>query len=96
MQDSVVVNRQTFQSLNWNSPDGTRKAIMWKIEVMEFEVEQLTLPCPSPCVKHCGIDERMYCSGCLRTGRELANWPKMSDDQRWDFLAELATRETTV
>ena len=60
---------------------------------MEQDFEQLTLPCPTPCVRHCGIDDRLHCSGCLRTGRELASWPKMTDDQRWDFLAELAKRE---
>ena len=53
---------------------------------------QPMLPCPSPCVKKCGIDESLYCSGCLRSGREVAAWLTMSDDQRWDLLLELAKR----
>jgi predicted Fe-S protein YdhL (DUF1289 family) len=59
---------------------------------MESEFEQLVLPCPSPCVRHCGIDETLVCSGCLRTGREVAAWLAMLDEQRWDLLAEVAKR----
>lgn len=56
------------------------------------DAEQPPLPCPSPCVKRCGIDESLHCSGCLRTGREIAAWPKMSDPDRWDLLEVLARR----
>jgi predicted Fe-S protein YdhL (DUF1289 family) len=60
---------------------------------METGYEQLVLPCPSPCVKHCGVDETLHCSGCLRTGLELSQWPKMSDEQKWDMIAELERRK---
>lgn len=54
---------------------------------------QLLLPCPSPCVKLCGIDETLRCSGCLRTGREVAAWLTMTDAERWDLLMEVAQRK---
>ena len=59
----------------------------------EWDLVQLTLPCPSPCVRHCGIDESLVCSGCLRSGREVAAWPKLSDEEKWDLLAEVSRRE---
>lgn len=59
---------------------------------MEKELAQPLLPCPSPCVRHCGIDESLRCSGCLRTGREVGAWLKMSDEERWNLLDELAKR----
>ncbi|MBI1335203.1 MAG: DUF1289 domain-containing protein [Armatimonadetes bacterium] len=62
---------------------------------MENEQEQPLLPCPSPCVKHCGIDESLICSGCYRTGREVAAWPKMTDQERWDLLLELDRRRAS-
>lgn len=58
----------------------------------EFDQEQPLLPCPSPCVKKCGIDESLRCSGCLRTGLEVAAWPTMSDADRWRLLDELQKR----
>ncbi len=57
--------------------------------------EQPPLPCPSPCVRHCGIDESLHCSGCLRTGREVAAWPTMSDEQKWNLLNQLFARKKT-
>lgn len=54
--------------------------------------KQLVLPCPSPCVKRCGIDMSLRCSGCLRTGREVAAWLEMSDEERWDLLMKVAQR----
>lgn len=59
---------------------------------MSTNHDQLLLPCPSPCVKHCGIDESLICSGCFRTGREIAAWPKMTDEERWDLLTKLDER----
>lgn len=57
--------------------------------------QQFVLPCPSPCVKQCGIDETLRCSGCLRTGLEVAAWLTMSDDERWDLLMEVVLRSTS-
>ncbi|MBN8690654.1 MAG: DUF1289 domain-containing protein [Armatimonadetes bacterium] len=50
---------------------------------------QQVLPCPSPCVKRCGVDETFRCSGCLRTGRQIASWLDLSDRARWELVAEL-------
>jgi uncharacterized protein len=62
---------------------------------MEDICEQLMLPGPSPCVKHCGIDESLVCSGCYRTGREIARWKDMTEKEQWDLLAELEKRRPT-
>lgn len=61
-------------------------------EMEGSEGEQLVLPCPSPCVKRCGIDESLRCSGCLRTGKEVAAWLTMSDEERWKLLMDIAQR----
>ena len=62
---------------------------------MEVLCDQLCLPCPSPCAKHCGIDESLICSGCFRTGREIAAWLKMTDEERWDLIAEIGRRQNS-
>ncbi|MEI7577166.1 MAG: DUF1289 domain-containing protein [Armatimonadota bacterium] len=54
---------------------------------------QPQLPCPSPCVRHCGIDESLHCSGCMRTGREVGAWLTMSDAEKWNLLEELGKRK---
>ncbi len=50
---------------------------------------QLLLPCPSPCIKHCGIDQTLKCTGCGRTGTQIALWPTIADSERWKILLEL-------
>jgi len=39
-------------------------------------------PVQSPCVGICELDPRGLCSGCLRTGEEIACWLQFSDAQR--------------
>ncbi len=58
----------------------------------EEERVQLLLPCPSPCVLRCGIDESLHCSGCYRSGLEVASWRDLTDDEKWDLLEQLARR----
>jgi uncharacterized protein len=53
---------------------------------------QFFLPCPTPCVRKCGIDESHHCSGCNRTGREIAAWYEMTDEKKWELLVELNRR----
>ena len=36
----------------------------------------------SPCIGVCSLDDDGYCSGCHRTGAEIARWPQMGDDER--------------
>jgi predicted Fe-S protein YdhL (DUF1289 family) len=45
----------------------------------------------------CRIDEATaLCVGCLRTLDEIATWSVLSDDQRRDVWARLASRVTQV
>ncbi|MDH4107869.1 MAG: DUF1289 domain-containing protein [Gammaproteobacteria bacterium] len=46
----------------------------------------------SPCVRICALDEQNVCTGCRRTLAEIANWARMSADERWRVLADLPAR----
>ncbi len=48
----------------------------------------------SPCIGICSIDDHSgLCEGCLRTGEEISNWGKMSEDQRRQVLLALEQRQ---
>ena len=48
----------------------------------------------SPCKKVCVIHpESGLCIGCLRTGEEIAAWPRMAPEARRALMAELPGRE---
>ncbi len=48
----------------------------------------------SPCRKVCVIHpESGLCIGCLRTGEEIAAWPRMAPEARRALMAELPGRE---
>jgi predicted Fe-S protein YdhL (DUF1289 family) len=46
----------------------------------------------SPCVNICALDLEGYCSGCLRTGDEIARWLSMTAEEKWQLLAVLDER----
>jgi hypothetical protein len=46
----------------------------------------------SPCISICALDLEGYCSGCLRTGDEIARWLAMTDDEKWELLSVLEER----
>jgi len=49
----------------------------------------------SPCINVCRIDEATaLCVGCLRTLDEIAMWGVLSDDERREVWARLASRAT--
>lgn len=47
----------------------------------------------SPCVNICALDEQDLCVGCYRTGDEIADWGRYSDEQRQQVLQRVAERE---
>jgi hypothetical protein len=48
----------------------------------------------SPCIGVCSLDDDGYCSGCHRTGAEIARWSQMGDDERLRLMeAVLPVRE---
>jgi predicted Fe-S protein YdhL (DUF1289 family) len=53
-------------------------------------VKQETVP--SPCVSICALDDEDICVGCFRSGREISDWGKLSDDEKRAVLARCAER----
>ena len=51
----------------------------------------------SPCVRICVIHpEARLCTGCLRTMDEIAQWSKMTPEQRSEIMEELPGRTGQV
>jgi predicted Fe-S protein YdhL (DUF1289 family) len=46
----------------------------------------------SPCINICKLDERGYCSGCLRSLAEIACWSSMSTTERCQVLEAVEQR----
>lgn len=47
----------------------------------------------TPCIKVCTVDGSSgLCLGCLRTLGEIAQWARLSDEERADILQELPDR----
>jgi len=57
-------------------------------------------PVPSPCTSVCRIDPQTnWCAGCRRTLQEIAEWSRLTDDQRrsvWARLPQRAQAETAM
>lgn len=50
-------------------------------------------PIVSPCIQVCAVDGQTgFCLGCARTLREIAQWSRMSPDQRTATMDTLETR----
>lgn len=47
---------------------------------------------PSPCVSICALDDNDICVGCFRSGREISEWGRLSDDDKRAVLARCAER----
>ncbi|MFN2360068.1 MAG: DUF1289 domain-containing protein [Marinobacter sp.] len=50
----------------------------------------------SPCVSICALDENDVCVGCQRTGDEIMQWPRLTDEERRAVLEKVAEREQKV
>ena len=48
---------------------------------------------PSPCVSICALDENDVCVGCFRSGTEISQWGRLSNEQKRDVLKNVAKRE---
>jgi predicted Fe-S protein YdhL (DUF1289 family) len=54
-------------------------------------------PVASPCINICQVDtERGWCTGCLRTRDEIANWAQSTNDEKRAVLARLAQRRAEL
>lgn len=48
---------------------------------------------PSPCIGVCTLDRVAgRCEGCLRTPAEIAEWPRATNERRYDILQDLKQR----
>lgn len=47
---------------------------------------------PSPCMKICFRDSKDVCFGCRRTGEEIGNWSKYTDDEKKEVLKKIVHR----
>jgi len=43
----------------------------------------------SPCIGICELDAQGLCTGCLRTGDEIAAWSTMRDDDRLRLMTQV-------
>lgn len=53
-------------------------------------VKQETVP--SPCVSICALDAHDICVGCFRSGREISEWGRLSDEEKRAVLRRCAER----
>ena len=51
----------------------------------------------TPCIAICQIDrDTKVCTGCNRTGEQITNWSRYTDDQRLDIMKTLGYGEKRV
>lgn len=48
---------------------------------------------PSPCQSICALGDDDVCVGCFRSGREISDWGRLSDDEKRAVLARCVERE---
>jgi hypothetical protein len=64
---------------------------------MSLIVAQPPRPVATPCIKVCVVDgASSLCLGCYRTLSEIAEWSRLSDDQRTDIMSELPARRDRI
>jgi len=59
----------------------------------------MTFPPPSPtiaspCIKVCVLDARQVCVGCGRTLDEIAQWSRMTEEQRAQVVDQARRRRS--
>jgi predicted Fe-S protein YdhL (DUF1289 family) len=51
----------------------------------------------TPCIKVCVVDgESGLCMGCYRQLSEVAQWSRLTDDERTAIMADLPTRKSRI
>jgi len=51
--------------------------------------DEIESPCVNICVLH---PEERICTGCYRTGEEIARWSRLSPEERRTIMADLPSR----
>ena len=49
-------------------------------------------PVISPCVSVCCLDDNDICTGCQRSGSEITEWGRASNERRRDILRQCEVR----
>jgi predicted Fe-S protein YdhL (DUF1289 family) len=47
----------------------------------------------SPCINICCLDDENVCSGCYRTGDEIMQWGRATNEERKNIMKNVAERE---
>lgn len=64
---------------------------------MSLIVAQPPRPVATPCIKVCVVDgASSLCLGCYRTLSEIAEWSRLSDDERAVIMSELPARRDRI
>lgn len=50
----------------------------------------------SPCISVCTLDDDDRCLGCGRTLQQIAHWAKLSKEEQWAIVDQLAQRGLQV
>ncbi|MEC4089038.1 DUF1289 domain-containing protein [Pseudoalteromonas rubra] len=58
-------------------------------ELTESETEIV----PSPCIRHCCLDDNDVCVGCYRTLNEIMTWQSCDNEQKRAVLRACETRK---
>jgi uncharacterized protein len=46
----------------------------------------------SPCLNICSLDDQGVCRGCYRSLAEIAEWTRMTAEERWATVARAEAR----
>lgn len=50
----------------------------------------------SPCVSICALDENDICTGCHRSGQEIAGWGSKSEAEKAEIMLKVREREKSA
>jgi len=50
----------------------------------------------SPCTNICQLNVDKICLGCFRTIDEIANWTKLSEEEKYNIIMSLSKRKDEI
>jgi len=50
-------------------------------------------PVKSPCVSICALDDEDICIGCYRSGQEITQWGRATEEERRAIMQKVIERE---
>ena len=49
-------------------------------------------PVPSPCIRHCTLDDQQVCIGCYRTIDDIVAWSSLGNEARREGISRAGER----